>query len=113
MYLRSVSLRREEVASFNVYPYSIPAVRALHTLELDPAVTFLIGENGSGKSTLVEAIAVAAGFNAEGGSRNFNFASRRSESELHTAIRLVRGVRRPTARSPSVRCFAGGSTRTS
>src|SRR6266478_7940895 len=95
MYLRSVSLRREEVASFNVYPYSIPAVRALHTLELDPAVTFLIGENGSGKSTLVEAIAVAAGFNAEGGSKNFNFASRRSESELHTAIRLVRGIRRP------------------
>src|SRR3989441_13180090 len=31
----------------------------------------------------------------EGGSQNFNFATRRSESELHTALRLVRGVRRP------------------
>src|SRR5438132_8497703 len=95
MYLRSVSLRREEVASFNVYPYSIPAVRALHTLELDPAVTFLVGENGSGKSTLVEAIAVAAGFNAEGGSRNFNFSSRASHSSLHEAIRLAWGAKRP------------------
>src|SRR2546430_13874845 len=94
MYLRSVSLRREEVASFNVYPYSIPAVRALHTLELDPRVTFFVGENGSGKSTLVEAIAVAAGFNAEGGSKNFNFATRRTESELHEHIHLVRGTKR-------------------
>jgi predicted ATPase len=58
-------------------------------------VTFFIGENGSGKSTLLEAIAVAAGFNAEGGSRNFRFATRSSESELHACIRLVRGVHRP------------------
>jgi predicted ATPase len=36
-------------------------------------VTFLIGENGSGKSTLLEAIAVARGFNAEGGTKNFRF----------------------------------------
>ena len=34
----------------------------LETLELHPAVTFVIGENGSGKSTLLEAIAVAWGF---------------------------------------------------
>jgi predicted ATPase len=94
MYLRSVSLRREEVASFDVYPYNIPAIRALHTLELDPAVTFFVGENGSGKSTLVEAIAVAAGFNAEGGSKNFNFATRNTESELHQHIQLVRGMKR-------------------
>src|SRR5262249_15651178 len=94
MYLRSVSLRREEVASFDVYPYSIPAVRALHTLELDPAVTFFVGENGSGKSTLVEAIAVAAGFNAEGGSKNFSFATGNRESELHQHLKLVRGMKR-------------------
>lgn len=37
-------------------------------------VTFLVGENGTGKSTLLEAIAVAYGFNAEGGSRNFSFS---------------------------------------
>jgi predicted ATPase len=58
-------------------------------------VTFFVGENGSGKSTLIEAIAVAAGFNAEGGSRHFNFATRRSESKLHEYLRLARGVRRP------------------
>src|SRR6266478_8835902 len=76
-------------------PACRPAIRALNSLDLHPKVTFLVGENGSGKSTLIEAIAVAARFNAEGGSQNFNFATRRSESGLHTALRLVRGVRRP------------------
>src|SRR3712207_6225437 len=64
-------------------------------LALHPSVTFFVGENGSGKSTLIEAIAVAAGFNAEGGSTNFSFATRRSESPLHRALRLVRRARRP------------------
>jgi predicted ATPase len=78
------------------YPFTLPAVRSLlNELSLHPQVTFLIGENGSGKSTLVEAIAVAAGFNAEGGTRGFRFSTRSSESGLHDCIRLVRGVRRP------------------
>ncbi len=55
-----------------------------------------MGENGSGKSTLIEAIVVAAGFNAEGGSKNFMFASRRTDSTLHEAIQLGRRVRRET-----------------
>ena len=93
-FVRSVTLLRDRVPSFDRYPFSIPAVRALETLHLHPQVTFFVGENGSGKSTLVEAIAVAAGFNAEGGSKNFRFATRRSESELHTALRLARGTRR-------------------
>jgi predicted ATPase len=94
-FIRSIRLLREEVKDFDRYPFSIPGVRALDMLELHPKVTFFVGENGSGKSTLVEAIAVAAGFNAEGGSKNFKFATRNSESELHTVLRLVRGVRRP------------------
>ena len=93
-FLLSVSLLRERVSSFDRYPYSIPGVRALRTLKLDPKVTFLVGDNGSGKSTLIEAIAVAAGFNAEGGTKNFRFSTRRSESELHTALRLARGASR-------------------
>jgi predicted ATPase len=93
-YLLSVSLLRDRVKSFDRYPFSIPCVRNLKTLKLDPKITFLVGDNGSGKSTLIEAIAVAAGFNAEGGTKNFSFSTRRSESELHTAIRLARGERR-------------------
>ncbi len=54
-----------------------------------------MGENGSGKSTLLEAIAIAWGFNAEGGSKNFNFATQSSHSDLHKYLRLIRGTKRP------------------
>lgn len=94
-FIRSVTLLRDRVPGFDAYPFSIPAVRHLETLALDPAVTFVVGENGSGKSTLVEAIAVAAGLNAEGGTTGFNFATRGSHSELHDALRLTRGAARP------------------
>jgi len=94
-YLRAVRLVRDSVPDFNVYPFSIPSIQSLDELELDARVTFLIGENGAGKSTLIEAIAVLAGFNAEGGSKNFRFGTRRSESRLHQFMRPVRGHRRP------------------
>jgi predicted ATPase len=94
-YLRAVRLVRDSVRDLEVYPFSIPSIQSLDELELDAKVTFLIGENGSGKSTLIEAIAVLAGFNAEGGSKNFRFGTRRSESCLHQFMRPVRGHRRP------------------
>lgn len=78
------------------FPWTLPAVRALAGgLALDPAVTYLVGENGSGKSTLIEALAIAAGLNPEGGSRNFSYATRSSHSELGEQLRLVRNARRP------------------
>ena len=94
-FLLNATLRRDQVASFDAYPYSLAAIRNLETLPLHPAVTFLVGENGSGKSTLLEAIAIAAGFNPEGGSRNFNFATRASHSDLHRNLRLARSHKRP------------------
>ncbi len=92
--VRAVRLERDRVPDFTRYPFSIPAIRQLDELELDPAVTFFVGENGSGKSTLVEALAVACGFNAEGGTKNFRFATRRSESELCKYLRVVRSYRK-------------------
>lgn len=77
------------------YPLTLPAFRGVRTLDLDPRMTIFVGENGSGKSTLVEGIAVAAGFNAEGGTTNFNFATQRHRPELAKHLRLIRGTRRP------------------
>lgn len=94
-YLRSIALRREEVPSFREYPFHLPVVAGLDRLEFHPRVTYIIGENGMGKSTLLEAIAVALGFNPEGGTLNFNFSTAETHSELHEYIRLVRGVRKP------------------
>jgi predicted ATPase len=94
-FIREVVLLRDKVQEWSKYPFAIPAVRHLESLALHPQVTFLVGENGSGKSTLVEAIAIAAGFNPEGGSQNFHFATKESESPLHSCLRVVRGARRP------------------
>ena len=80
-FLKSVTLRREWVASFDVYPYLIPAIKHLTSIDLHPRVTFFVGENGTGKSTLLEAIAVAEGFNAEGGSRHAMFKTKDTHND--------------------------------
>lgn len=93
-FIRSVEIGGH-AADRRSYPLTLPAFRGVRTLELDPRMTIFVGENGSGKSTLVEGIAVAAGFNAEGGTTNFNFATQRHRPELAKHLRLIRGTRRP------------------
>ncbi|MGV7206733.1 AAA family ATPase [Oxalobacteraceae bacterium A2-2] len=87
-------LQWDAVPDAEAYPFSLPAIRKLGTLEFHPSVTFIVGENGSGKSTLLEAIAISCGFNPEGGSRNFRFGTRASHSVLHQYLRVAKGYRR-------------------
>lgn len=70
------------------YPFDIPAVRALTTPITFGDVTLFVGENGSGKSTIVEALAVASGYNAEGGSRHLKFDTHATHSELWRSLSL-------------------------
>ncbi len=93
-YLLRAQMLWDRVENRDAYPFNLPVVRDLDSLEFHPKVTFLVGENGSGKSTLIEALAVAWGFNAEGGSKNFNFATHTSHSILHDVLRLTNSVRR-------------------
>ena len=89
-FVDAIRLKRDEVESFEQYPFCIPAVRHLQRLEFHPAVTFFVGENGSGKSTLMEAIALKLNFNAEGGGKNFNFATAETHSSLKDYLVLER-----------------------
>ena len=43
-----VQLKRQECPSFDVYPFSLPMVRRMESVEMHPHVTFIVGENGSG-----------------------------------------------------------------
>ena len=72
------------------YVSRIPSLRSIDELEFHKNVTFLVGENGSGKSTLLEGIAVACGFNAEGGTRNYRFSTYDDTSDLAKAMTIYR-----------------------
>lgn len=90
-YINRVMLNKE--IDKNTYPGVLPVVQYLlqkKSISFTRDVTFLVGENGTGKSTLLEAIAVAYGFNAEGGSKNFRFSTNSTHSSLHEYITLSR-----------------------
>lgn len=77
------------------YISRLPAVKNLAAsegLSFNSDITFIVGENGSGKSTLLEAIAVAVGFNPEGGSKNYSFGTYDSHSELSEYITISKGA---------------------
>ena len=84
----------DKVADRAAYPLSLSVLQGFQELEFHPKVTFLVGENGAGKSTLIEALAVAWGFNPEGGTKNFNFSTTAAHSNLHKYLKLVKSPRR-------------------
>lgn len=95
-YIRSISL--DDMSGEDSYIADLPAVKHLSDMDelsLDNSVTFIVGENGTGKSTLLEGIAVAFGFNPEGGTRNFSFATNETHSPLHEHLRLIKTFIRP------------------
>ena len=77
------------------YLRNIPSISHISEIKFRNQITFFVGENGSGKSTMLEAIAVAYGFNPEGGTRNYSFSTYDSHSELCNAMRLIRGLKKP------------------
>lgn len=77
----------------NSYLRQIDAIKGLDELAFHNPVTFFVGENGSGKSTLLEALAVACGFNPEGGTKNYAFSTYDSHSQLYEALRIAKGYR--------------------
>lgn len=78
----------------NSYIRAIESLRDVEKIEFQSPVTLFVGENGTGKSTLLEAIAVAHGFNPEGGTKNYVFSTYDSHSELCDAIRIAKGYRK-------------------
>ena len=91
--IRSVMIDWDKIDR-DSYLRAIPAISRTERVDFTHSVTFFVGENGSGKSTLLEAIAIAYGFNPEGGTRNYSFSTHDSHSELCQALRLTRGIRK-------------------
>ena len=86
-FLRQVS--RKQRGDDSAFPFSVPVIRALVSLDFDGAVTFFVGENGSGKSTLLEGIASAANLPAVGAADLGTDVTLGAQRVLGDALRLV------------------------
>lgn len=95
LYIKQIYVTGEIPESDYIGKLSVVRHLKKEPIDFSSPVTFFVGENGVGKSTLIEGIAVAYGFNAEGGSRNFSFATRASHSSLSEHLRVVKSFRRP------------------
>ena len=76
------------------YLTRIDALYMVKKIDFMKPITLFVGENGSGKSTLLEAIAVAHGFNPEGGTKNYCFSTHDTHSELCNAITISKGKKK-------------------
>ena len=92
-FIRSITIDWDQISPYS-YLRGIGSIASIESLEFPSPITFFVGENGSGKSTMLEAIAIASGFNPEGGTKNYSFSTYDSHSELWGALRISRGYRR-------------------
>jgi len=88
--LKKLTLLRERVQNWKIYPFSVPAIRGLSELTFRSRISFFAGENGTGKSTLLEAIAAHYGFGREGGNRNFRNDSTESNLSIDPLVKALR-----------------------
>lgn len=93
LFIQRLSIDRNKIDQGS-YLRKIEAIKDLDELIFEKPITFFVGENGSGKSTLLEALAVAYGFNPEGGTKNYSFSTYDSHSPLYEAIRVSKGFRK-------------------
>ena len=88
--IRNILLERDRIDDFDKYPFNIEIVKNFNELKFKAPVTFFVGENGIGKSTFIEAIAVALGLPAEGGTENFRYSTKNTVSNLADYLRIWR-----------------------
>ena len=93
LFIQGIEINWDKIEK-NSYLRTIEAINGLDRVSFNKSITFFVGENGSGKSTLLEAIAIAYGFNPEGGTKNYSFSTYDSHSDLCKAIRVGKGYRK-------------------
>lgn len=95
LFIKGIKLN-SKLQNVDNYIFNLPIVKNLSHIDFNKRVTFFVGENGTGKSTLLEAIAVKCGFNAEGGTKNFNFKTKETHSILYEYLTITKGIKIPS-----------------
>lgn len=90
LFIQSIRIDWNKIEE-NSYLKEIHSIKELNELKFTSPITFLVGDNGTGKSTLLEAIAIAYGFNPEGGTLNYRFSTHEDHSNLADAVQIVKG----------------------
>ncbi len=85
MNLLTITRQKTETSAF---PFTVPAIRTLKSIDVGTTVTFFVGENGSGKSTLLEGIAAAARLPAIGSDEVQRDDTLEAQRLLGKALRL-------------------------
>ena len=92
---KKIEINKNFKSSVESYVSKLDVINSLKEVKFNKPVTFFVGENGAGKSTFLEAIAVASGFNAEGGSKNFTFSTYSTFSSLYKQLKIIKSPFRP------------------
>ena len=88
-FLRSITPKTTLRDDSRGFPFSVPVVRAMESLEFPAPVTFCVGENGSGKSTLLEGIAAAVGLPTVGSEAVRDDGTLAAQRQLAGHLRLA------------------------
>lgn len=94
LFIRQATINWQKEVLEN-YLKRIDSLSGLDHIVFHKPITFFVGENGCGKSTLLEGLAIASGYNPEGGTKNYDFSTKDTHSMLYHAITLVKGSRKP------------------
>jgi len=86
--VKKITIDRDKIENFDEYPFNIEIVKNFKELNFKSPVTFFVGENGVGKSTFIEALAVALGLPAEGGTQNFRYNTKYTTSNLSDYLKV-------------------------
>jgi predicted ATPase len=92
-HLRSIELRKIPEKGAHRFPFTVPLIRELPQIQLNPRVTFFVGENGSGKSTLLEGLAIAANLVTVGSDSAKSDGTLAAQGFLGRALKLVWNTR--------------------
>lgn len=93
-YLISCEFQKEKIKS-NTYPFNLPILDFVNKISFHKNVTFITWDNWVWKSSLLEAIAIKFWLNPEGGTKNSNFSTKNTHTDLDEIIKLYKWVKYP------------------